>query len=107
MGTRISKPEEAKESLTLPVQEKQEEKVEKEEKVLNLDSCIQRLLEQKKSKSLKTFCLKQSEIIAICMAARQVLLDQPMLLELSPPVNVVGDIHGQASSNILISSLTI
>lgn len=58
MGSRISKPEPAKESPTLPVQEKQEEKVEKEEKVLNLDSCIQRLLEQKEIKKSQNLLLE-------------------------------------------------
>ena len=34
--------------------------------------------------------------------ARQVMLDQPMLLELEAPVQICGDIHGQFSDLITI-----
>jgi hypothetical protein len=34
------------------------------------------------------------------LAAREVFLNQPTLLELSPPVKIVGDVHGQYSDLI-------
>ncbi|KAJ5590482.1 Phosphoprotein phosphatase PPZ [Penicillium hetheringtonii] len=43
----------------------------------------------------KTVCLKNAEITAICSAARELFLSQPALLELSAPVKIVGDVHGQ------------
>ncbi|ODQ67608.1 phospho protein phosphatase PPZ [Nadsonia fulvescens var. elongata DSM 6958] len=62
----------------------------------SLEEMIQRLLDAGYSgKTTKNVCLKNSEIASICRTAREILLSQPMLLELSPPVKVVGDVHGQ------------
>lgn len=65
-------------------------------KQLDLDDMIQRLLDAGYAgKVTKTLCLKNAEINSICQAAREVFLAQPPLLELTPPVKIVGDIHGQ------------
>ncbi|CAG0882444.1 unnamed protein product [Darwinula stevensoni] len=37
----------------------------------------------------------EATLLALNQAARELLLGQPMLLELAAPVNVVGDVHGQ------------
>lgn len=59
---------------------------------------IQRLLEAGYSgKVTKNPPLKNAEITSVCLAAREVFLSQPTLIELSPPVKIVGDVHGQAS----------
>jgi serine/threonine-protein phosphatase PP1 catalytic subunit len=39
--------------------------------------------------------LSEWQIRELCVVTRSLLLEQPMLLELSSPVNIVGDIHGQ------------
>lgn len=46
--------------------------------------------------------LKESEVRAICIRAREIFLEQPMLLELAAPLKIAGtfttiagDIHGQ------------
>ena len=39
--------------------------------------------------------IPESQIRKLCLAAREVLLKQPMLLELQAPVRILGDIHGQ------------
>ena len=39
--------------------------------------------------------LPEEDIVTICRAARNVFLAQPALLELSAPISVCGDIHGQ------------
>ncbi|EIE88674.1 hypothetical protein G6F46_005927 [Rhizopus delemar] len=62
----------------------------------NIDEYINRLLEAGySSKVSKQLCLRHSEVTAICRAAMDIFLSQPSLLELSPPVKVVGDTHGQ------------
>ncbi|KAG7002114.1 thioredoxin-like protein 1 [Physcia stellaris] len=61
-----------------------------------LDDMITRLLDAGYStKITKAVCLKNAEITAICTAVREILLSQPALLELSAPVKIVGDVHGQ------------
>ena len=63
---------------------------------IDLDDMITRLLDAGYStKVTKAVCLKNAEITAICTAAREVLLAQPALIELSAPVKIVGDVHGQ------------
>ncbi|KAI9682030.1 MAG: serine/threonine protein phosphatase Pzh1 [Caeruleum heppii] len=63
---------------------------------VDLDDMISRLLDAGYAgKVTKAVCLKNAEITAICTAAREVFLSQPALLELSPPVKIVGDVHGQ------------
>ncbi|PLN75790.1 phospho protein phosphatase PPZ [Aspergillus taichungensis] len=65
-------------------------------KSIDLDDMISRLLDAGYStKVTKTVCLKNAEITAVCSAARELFLSQPALLELSAPVKIVGDVHGQ------------
>ncbi|GAA6043343.1 hypothetical protein JCM8097_008036 [Rhodosporidiobolus ruineniae] len=67
----------------------------------DIDDMISRLLDAGYSgKVTKSVCLKNAEITAICQAAREVFLSQPTLIELSPPVKIVGDVHGQYSDLI-------
>ncbi|KAF7985363.1 hypothetical protein HWV62_6593 [Athelia sp. TMB] len=70
-------------------------------KALDVDDMIQRLLDVGYTgKVSKSLCLKNAEIAGICQAAREVFLNQPTLIELSPPVKIVGDVHGQYSDLI-------
>lgn len=65
-------------------------------KSMDLDEMISRLLDAGYStKITKTVCLRNAEITAICSAVREILLSQPALVELSAPVKIVGDVHGQ------------
>lgn len=65
-------------------------------KSIDLDDMITRLLDAGYStKVTKSVCLRNAEITAICAAARELFLAQPALLELSAPVKIVGDVHGQ------------
>lgn len=65
-------------------------------KSIDIDDCIKRLIDAAYAgKVTKGVCLKNAEITAICLRAREVFLSQPALLELDAPVKIVGDIHGQ------------
>ncbi|KAJ2674428.1 serine/threonine protein phosphatase Pzh1, partial [Coemansia spiralis] len=67
-------------------------------KQFSVDDMIFRLLDAGFSgKVTKSVCLRNSEIIAVCQAAREVFLAQPTLLQLAAPVKITGDIHGQYS----------
>lgn len=67
----------------------------------DIDEMILKLLDAGYSgKVTKSVCLKNVEITAVCQAAREVFLSQPTLIELSPPVKIVGDVHGQYSDLI-------
>ncbi|EGU12223.1 Serine/threonine-protein phosphatase [Rhodotorula toruloides ATCC 204091] len=71
------------------------------QQTFDIDDMISRLLDAGYSgKVTKLVCLKNAEITAICQAAREVFLSQPTLIELSPPVKIVGDVHGQYSDLI-------
>lgn len=68
---------------------------------MDVDDMISRLLDVGYSgKVSKSVCLKNAEITSLCLAARDVFLAQPTLIELSPPVKIVGDVHGQYSDLI-------
>ena len=63
--------------------------------IFDLDGMISRLLHVGKSRPEKRLCLNNDEILSICSAARNLLLSQPVLLELNAPIHIIGDIHGQ------------
>lgn len=63
---------------------------------LNIDEVIQRLLDAGyRGRTTKHVCLKNNEIALICQTAREIFLAQPIVLDLLPPVKIVGDVHGQ------------
>ncbi|WFD05195.1 protein-serine/threonine phosphatase [Malassezia vespertilionis] len=64
-------------------------------KTFDIDDMILRLLDAGYASKMPKPALKIPEIMAVCQAAREVFLSQPTLIELSPPVKIVGDTHGQ------------
>ncbi|CEL02143.1 hypothetical protein ASPCAL03315 [Aspergillus calidoustus] len=73
---------------------------------LDVDATISKLLQVGRSRRIpRLFCLEPAEISAICLAASDVLLADPSLLEISAPVKIVGDIHGQFTDLIRIFDL--
>ncbi|XP_017037095.1 uncharacterized protein PpD5 [Drosophila kikkawai] len=69
---------------------------EKEEKMrlANLDNIIMQLKTQSFA-NRRMANMQETTILYVCSSARELFLSQPMLLELSPPVKVCGDLHGQ------------
>ncbi|XP_019868761.1 serine/threonine-protein phosphatase alpha-2 isoform-like [Aethina tumida] len=68
----------------------------KESDEFDVDKLIIQLLEfNPKKKKSKNLDLPEKAIITLCLKARQIFLQQPILLELEAPLNICGDIHGQ------------
>eukprot|EP00729_Bicosta_minor_P012794 gene12794-9348_t len=61
----------------------------------DVDSVIARLLEVEGCRPGKTASLLEAEICALCIAAREVMLKEPILLEIDAPCKILGDVHGQ------------
>lgn len=68
------------------------------------DDMIERLTSIKSEPPTKYVNLNEGDIYKLCADVRQVFLSQPMLLELSAPVKIVGDIHGQYSDLLRLFS---
>ncbi|KAJ7662632.1 serine/threonine-protein phosphatase PP1 [Mycena polygramma] len=62
---------------------------------IDLDSIIDRLLEVRGNRPGKFVNLLESEIHYLCSASREIILAQPILLELEAPIKICGDTHGQ------------
>ncbi|EAN32633.1 Serine/threonine-protein phosphatase PP1-beta [Theileria parva strain Muguga] len=62
---------------------------------LNLDSIIERLLEVRGNRPIKSVQLSEEEIKGLCHKSREIFLSQSILLELEAPIKICGDIHGQ------------
>jgi len=61
----------------------------------DVDKMIATLLKVKKSKKGTLVNLKQEDIFQLLDIVREIFMSQPMLLEVSAPINVCGDTHGQ------------
>ena len=57
---------------------------------LDINSVIERLLEVRGCAPGKTVNLQESEITALCVAAREIFAEQPVLIELEAPLKVCG-----------------
>lgn len=60
-----------------------------------LDTILNKLISIRTKPPGSSSNLTYKEIEFLCKTVREIYLKQPVLLELSPPITVVGDIHGQ------------
>lgn len=61
----------------------------------NVDGIIDKLLEVRGARPGKHVDLSEIEIRNLCIHAREIFMNQPILLELEAPIKICGDIHGQ------------
>ena len=60
-----------------------------------IDAILKKLLELRGKEFGVSSGIQEEEIIWLCKEIRPILLSQPTLLELRPPLTIIGDIHGQ------------
>lgn len=60
-----------------------------------VDGMIDTLLSARSKKPGTPTDLPVNDVLTLCNMAREILLSQPMLLELGAPIKICGDIHGQ------------
>lgn len=60
---------------------------------LDVDAVLAKLLEVRGSRPGKQVALLESDIRALCTTAREVFLQQPVLLELEAPIKICGAHH--------------
>ncbi len=60
-----------------------------------IDGIIDNLLSARNKKPGTPVDISVQDATNLCNQAREVLLSQPMLLELGAPIKICGDIHGQ------------
>lgn len=62
---------------------------------IDVDNIIERLLAVRGERPGKQVQLAENEIRGLCLAARDIFIKQPILLELEAPIKICGDVHGQ------------
>ena len=60
-----------------------------------IDDILGQLLSAREDPPQTEISLPEDTIVSLLGTARDILLEQPMLLELNAPISIVGDIHGQ------------
>jgi len=60
-----------------------------------VDEILASLLQVRSARPGKEVTLPERQITLLCHAARDIFIQQPILLELEAPIKIVGDVHGQ------------
>ena len=61
----------------------------------DVDNIIDQLLSVRGARPGRQVNLTESEVKWLCVKGREVLIGQPVLLELEAPIKICGDVHGQ------------
>jgi serine/threonine-protein phosphatase PP1 catalytic subunit len=61
----------------------------------DIDSIIDKLLEVRQARPGRQVNLTENEVKFLCNKSRDILMSQPILLELEAPLKICGDVHGQ------------
>lgn len=67
----------------------------KQEIEIDVDAIIKALLDVRTAKPGKLVALKETEIMGLIRTVKNIFMSQSMLLEVTAPVKVCGDVHGQ------------
>ena len=59
---------------------------------LDIDKILDKLLEVRSSKPGKQVNLSEKDVRGLCMNARDIFIEQPILLELEAPIKVCGNL---------------
>lgn len=62
---------------------------------VNIDLLIEKLLAAKDNRGAKQVRIKEEDIKYICKTSQEIIKQQPTLLEITAPIKVCGDVHGQ------------
>jgi hypothetical protein len=58
---------------------------------IDVDKILEKLLSVRGQKSGKSVNLTENEILGLCIQAREIFINQPILLELEAPLKVCGN----------------
>ena len=61
----------------------------------DVDKIIEKLLNVRSKRPGTLVELAENDVETLCQRSKQIFVEQPMFLELEPPIKIVGDIHGQ------------
>ena len=68
---------------------------------LDIDRIIEKLIEVRGSKPGKQVNLTEQEVRGLCIKAREIFINQPMLIELEAPLKICGKIKTKTYQNLL------
>ena len=61
----------------------------------DVDKIIDKLLNVRSKRPGTLVELQENDVETLCQKSKSIFVEQPMFLELEPPIKIVGDIHGQ------------
>jgi serine/threonine-protein phosphatase PP1 catalytic subunit len=63
--------------------------------MVDIDEIIDKLVKAKSGKPGEAVDLSEEDVKYVCTQAREVFMQQPMLLKVDSPIRICGDLHGQ------------